>query len=362
MYGIPGQYRRFAEYLHLMHREALRIYGELSERPFVRMFFRYRYGDVSEQYWGAKKLYSLAMFLPTFLQIGLAYKRKGLFSNLVYLDTHAGPGLAKIGGEDHEVILGSPLIALRWPRILADRLRKFQRIREGFDRYILVDKDPEVARALRGVLDLAGAGGEVEVRVTDCNHYLDAAARNPEMLGGGYRPLVFLFVDPFGDLESQVQYGPLNSFLGALRSVDVVLNVMTGMLVRGLSELKNHPGKYAWWVRKLFGDLCEDEALAERNAVCRAAQDERAAIREESIVELYRAMLLRQGYTFVDQVPVEYRGRRALYYLVFASRSPGAQQWLGNYMNWLREKAPKTHEELKAIWLAVSKKGLDRYF
>ncbi len=98
-----GSYARFEENLHKLGEIAWHLLEKLGKgRDRVLRILERQY-PAEEQYWSVKKLYSLAMFMPVFLQIGMKH-----FDRLMYVDTHSGPGLAKLGPKEDEVVPGLP--------------------------------------------------------------------------------------------------------------------------------------------------------------------------------------------------------------------------------------------------------------
>jgi len=126
-----------------MHEAALDILSKLGEhgRGYLESFFKDYYPTGTEHYWTLKKLFSLAMYIPMFLQIGLKAIKKRTFDSLVYVDTHAGPGLAKVGTDPDEVVLGSPLLAVKWPKIIGGHVANFKKVAEGFEALFFIEKD-----------------------------------------------------------------------------------------------------------------------------------------------------------------------------------------------------------------------------
>jgi len=59
---------------------------------------------------------------------------------------------------------------------------------------------------------------------------------------------------------------------------------------------------------------------------------------------------LLDGYSFIGVIPVKYVGK-ILYYLMFASKGRNSQTWLGNYMEYLKTRAPDDYETLRNLWL-----------
>ena len=355
-----GYYQRFEEYLHEMRELALSILDELkSEERIIRNFFMQRYSSAKEQYWSIKKLYSFAMFLPVFLQIGLSH-----FDRLVYIDTHAGPGLAKVGPEEGEVVLGSPLIALKWPEIVAEKCKHFRKISRGFTKYIFIEKTQSICDILKKIVSRIAGDRAVEVIPGDSNIVLPSLAK--KLSEENKKTLVLLFVDPFGELESQLGYEALSSLLGGKCKVDVVMNIMSAMLARGFSSMltSSYYRSYKRWVRYLFDDLHKYALQLSLFKYYSAGEPPSGDTRisRDDVVEAYAFLLKHLGYQAVYSVPVEYKGGNILYHLIFASKSPGAHKWLGNYIAYIKAQLPRGYDNLKSRWFKVSQKGLFKWF
>jgi len=355
-------YKRFEEYLSYLRETALNFLLEMetSGQKAVRNILSKMYPGKNERYWSIKKLYALAMFLPVFLQIGLAYKRKGRFDKIVYIDTHSGPGWAKVGPGEDEILPGSPLIALLWPTIVSERVKQFSNIKEGFDEYILIEKESEIYDVLKKTVEKVGRSDNVKTRRGDCNSILksivdDYCNEREE------KTLIFLFVDPFGDLESQITYEILSQILASSCKVDFVMNIMSTFLARGLTELlKQKPNNYELWVRKMFGECNESLGLCK---YYKEKPKDEAGVTREDVLQAYRHIFQGYGYSAIYFVPVEFREENIpLYHLLFASRSPGAENWLGKgYINYMKENIPRSYEEIKGIWFKVTGRGLEKY-
>jgi len=355
--------RKFEQYLSEMHKKALEIMGFLGrDAEKVRRFFKRQYPGHKEQYWSVKKLYSLAMYLPMFLQIGMTY-----FKNIIYIDTHAGPGLAKLGPGDNEIVLGSPLLSIVWPEIVATRHSMFKKVRSGFTKYVFIEKDYITCRILHHIVKQIAPNRDIDVRCSDSNYYLPRLA--DEISNVKKSTLLLLFVDPFGSLNTQLVYSALSRIISVSKGIDIVLNVMSGELVRAFASLLKDPGnfyRYKKYVKMLFGDTCED--IGEQVELCKyyLMEDPPADsyLSQDSIVKIYDYLLRKHGFKAVYVVPVEYRGKRILYHLVFASKAPNASSWLERYViKYLGANLPRSYGELKSLFLKITKRGpLDRYF
>jgi len=354
-------YESFKQYLGLMHMRALEIMNRLSDsdRQYITDFFEKYYPTKQEHYWSLKKLFSLAMYIPMFLQIGLAAIERGKFDAVIYVDTHAGPGLAKVGKDTEEVVLGSPLLALEWPKVIGDNIKRFRKVTAGFHKLFFIEKDSRTYSVLNRILRNIGDDRLIPI-YGDSNDKLKEVR---EMLNKEYsNPLILLFIDPFGEFSNQILHANLYEFIKDW-AVDIVLNVVAPNLARGLEGKRVNPERLRESIRELWGDLCEREAGKNLAKLCKCYENlSMYRIRVEDILEAYKLRLKLDGYKFVDSIPVEFEGK-VLYYLVFASKGRRSYEWLGNYMEYLRTKAPRDYETLRSLWLQVRGKqnGLVKY-
>jgi len=355
-----SKYKSFEEYLGLMHRKAVEILQNLNEndRKYANMFFEKYYPAEKEHYWSLKKLYSLAMFIPMFLQIGLKAKKRKLFNEIIYVDTHAGPGLAKVGPHEKDIVLGSPLLSLEWPGVVAGRVKSFSKINVGFDKYFFIERDYRTYALLKKIVNTYYTGKNVEVLHGDSNKIVPIIKKKVEKK----KPLILLFIDPYGELDSQLEYTALNEIL-SIDAVDVVFNVMSPYISRGLMGMKKSISSFRECVDRLWGPVCKDrESLLYKMSInfgsriceCYHMEDlSKCVIGINDILAMYELLLRLRNYNFVDFVPVEYKGH-ILYHLMFASKSKGARTWLGNYIKYLRGKAPKDYATLRSLWLKAT--------
>ena len=335
-------YERFTHYLGIMHQKALELLNSLNktDRKAVSTFFDKYYPTKSEHYWSVTKLFCHAMYIPMFLQIGRKY-----FPKLIYIDTHSGPGLAKIGYGEKEIVLGSPLIALHWPKIVADNISQFKNIEKGFTELHFIDINPRNTDILRRFV-----AGYNNVRV----YTSDANLQLPH-INVDEKALVYMFVDPYGDLSSQLSFDALSAFIGK-RRVDIMMSVFAAHIARGFSGV---PDKRTLRdnVEKLFGrGFCEAECPKARD-LCQVG-----AATVESVLAAYKCALEQLGYTRVEFIPVHFE-RGILYYMMLATRGSG--EWIDGYIEYINEKAPiDDYETLKRLWLRVAgkQKGLDEFF
>ena len=328
---LQAPYERFTHYLGIMHQKALELLNSLNEadRNTVSIFFDKYYPTKSEHYWSVTKLFCHAMYIPMFLQIG-----KKHFPKLVYIDTHSGPGLAKIGDDEKDIVLGSPLIALHWPRVVAENVNQFRNIEKGFTELYFIDISFRNTNILRRFV--AGYNN-VKIYTSDANIQLPHIKVEE-------KALVYMFVDPYGDLSSQLSFNALKSFIGGHR-VDIMMSVFAAHIARGLSGISNEQ-KLRDNVGKLFGKgFCESEC-SEALSLCHVG-----AATVESVLVAYRCALSQLGYTRVEFIPVPF-GRGILYYMMLATRGSG--EWVNGYIEYINKKAPKDYETLRALWLEAT--------
>lgn len=82
-------------------------------------------------------------------------------------------------------------------------------------------------------------------------------------------------------------------------------------------------------------------------------------ITKEEVVEAYKQLFLKkEKYRIVHAVTVEFRGGNVLYHIVFASRSPSSDRWLGNFRSYLDNVLPRGYERIKSKFMGVVRKGL----
>ena len=336
---LQAPYERFTHYLGIMHQKALELLDSLNDadRRTVSAFFEKYYPTKREHYWSITKLFCHAMYVPMFLQIGKKY-----FPKLIYVDTHSGPGLAKIGAGEDEIVLGSPLIALYWPNIVASQedLPQFRNIINGFDELYFIDINPRNIDILERFIDDANLG-KVHTYKSDVNKVLPHIDLDE-------RTLIYMFIDPYGDLNSQLSYDALNSFLREKRA-DIMMAVFTANIARGLSVISD---KYDLVenVEKLFGKgFCNSSCLSAAN-LCTVGTK-----KVNDVLEAYRCALKSLGYHRIETIPIRFE-RGILYYLILAVRG-GSGTWVDGYIRYIIEKAPlDKYDVLKRLWLHVYKK------
>ena len=231
-------------------------------------------------------------------------------------------------------MLGSPLIALHWPRVVAENVNQFRNIEKGFTELYFIDISFRNANILRRFV--AGYNN-VKIYTSDANIQLPHIKVEE-------KALVYMFVDPYGDLSSQLSFNALKSFIGGHR-VDIMMSVFAAHIARGLSGISNEQ-KLRDNVGKLFGKgFCGSEC-SEALSLCHVG-----AATVESVLVAYRCALSQLGYTRVEFIPVPF-GRGILYYMMLATRGSG--EWVNGYIEYINKKAPKDYETLRALWLEAT--------
>jgi len=125
--------------------------------------------------WSERKLH----FWHKYIQLTTtAMSANAAWSSLVYVDLFAGPGICRVRG-GNRLIAGSPLIAA-----YADK---------RFSRILLVERDPETARALENRMSASPAVDRFRVFLGDCNQCIDDVVA--EIPPG---TLTLAFIDPEG--------------------------------------------------------------------------------------------------------------------------------------------------------------------
>lgn len=346
-----NSYDKFKEYLHVMHEQAIEIMNTLDQRDkqYVESFFQNYYPTQKEHYWSLKKLFTLAMYIPMFLQIGMSVVNKGKFDALIYIDTHAGPGLAKVGDNKKDIVLGSPLLAIKWPEIVASNIKNFGKISRGFNELFFVEKDPSTYSVLRRIVYNLGVSN-AEVIQGDVNEKLLGIRKVIERKYDN--PLILMFIDPYGEFSNQIQYRVFHSFVKDW-AVDLIYNVVSPNIARGIMGKKNSVNELKTCITRYWGDLC-DHNNTKTLKICQCYADPQLCnIGPDDIVTAYRHILKLNKYITIHVVPVDYN-KHTLYHLLIASKAAGSYRWINNYIQYLNTKAPRDYNILKNLWLQVT--------
>jgi three-Cys-motif partner protein len=341
-----SDYEKFKEYLFEMHERALRVYRRLSSvgKEYLRSYFKENFKEAREHYWTLRKLYCLAMYIPMFLQIGTTYFK------VIYVDTHAGPGLAKVGEGEDELVLGSPLLAIVWPEIVASRNIYFKKIKKGFDALYFIDIDSKAIDVLREAVnyvtdDAKSWTSRIKFHVGDANDVLLSTVKGDIEKGFDKKKiLVLMFIDPFGELESQLRYDVFREFIETFRT-DVIFTVMSSSIARALSSKNGE--ELRKWVKGLWGEIRESDE-GRRLSLCTFNEQGSRRVGVNDVVKAYKAVLEQRNYK-VKVFEVTY-GEKILYHLIVASKG---DEWLNGYEKYVRERTPRDYKTLKNLFLQV---------
>lgn len=335
-----------------MHDIAKQLIEALKDnKTILNQYIKSHYERLKEHYWTAKKLLILALYIPMFLQIGRKH-----FNTIIYIDTHAGPGLAMIGEE--EWFLGSPLIAAIWPSIIAKRVSQFKKIAKGFDRMYFIDIDEyaytlllklrEIVAETLGYSDLKD---KIVIRKGDANTLLCKEIREDiRQRYKGKKILVLMFIDPFGSLNEQIKYSVLECFTKDLK-VDIVMIVLFNELIRGLAS-EVSLDRVMKHVEELWGkDFCSLNEAKELS-ICKCFNQmlspRQCKLDGEDIVKAYEIIVkIRLGYRKIIKLPVQGKDNRIYYYIIMATKGKG--EWLEKYAEYVNNYIPSDYNELKII-------------
>lgn len=228
-----------------------------------------------------------------------------------YIDLQSGPGKVKIR-RPHEIILGSPLIALNAPR--------------PFTNYWFVDLDSENIKALKRRTDQSERINKVITICGDCNAVVDDIVKSINETDRVYREgiwpsLNLAFLDPEG---LELEWSTVEK-LASVNRMDLIINVSTSGFERNVEKMINS------------SDTSLLEAFFGTNnwrGVYDQVRNEDGDHKRRAMLDFYKRALRKYGYKFIfdDLVPDELvfknsRGRH-LYTLVGASKSErGRDLW-----------------------------------
>ena len=264
--------------------------------------------------WARDKLDALARYLEFYTKV-----LKNQPWRTLYLDAYAGGGRAVVrigarppprGGdlfsdappidtEVRELIDGSPRIALG----LAD----------PFDRYILVDSDPERVAELQALKAEFGDRRTINVLKATAAEGIDWVTRQP-ISRKTHRGIAFL--DPFG---ANLDWASVQK-LAATGLFEVVVNFALSMAIqRMLPNSGDVPDAWALALDAYFGDRAWFDAVYERGGGLFAASSvEKRDDSSERLLALYRSRL-RTAFGHVSTPRLIRNTRGApLYYLIWA--------------------------------------------
>lgn len=193
--------------------------------------------------WSIIKLLALLRFVNIYTKIIKAPRQRRFFRNMYYIDLLAGSGLCRIASKG-DVIAGSALIACT-------------ECYHPFDKYFLVEKNPQKAEALRARFETITQ--DFDFFNYDCNECIDEI-----MDDIGERDHYLAFVDCEG---LDVSWSTMQSLFA--KNGDVLFNFQTQSINRLPAKVKNRSRGWKGCMKRLnwfFGDerwkYCEDpEAL-----------------------------------------------------------------------------------------------------
>jgi three-Cys-motif partner protein len=265
--------------------------------------------------WAKEKLDSLARYLDFYTKV-----LKNQPWRTVYLDAYAGGGRAVVRTKEH-VATGAPSLFGDAPPTDAEARELIDgspRVALGivnpFDRYVLVDPDPDRAAELETLkAEFAGTGGISILRMTAAEGIAWVTAQ--PISRRTHRGVAFL--DPFG---AKLDWASIQK-LAETRLFEVVVNFALSMAIqRMLPNSGEVPKGWAATLDSYFGSRrWFDEVYQRRESGLFAASGfEKRSDYSERLLELYRTQL-RSAFGHVSS-PRLIRNTRgaALYYLLWA--------------------------------------------
>lgn len=274
--------------------------------------------------WAETKLESLANGLDYYT----TYLKNATYWQKVYIDAFAGPGLAKVRSRKTEE---PPDAAAPLPDLFSDLpnlevadpveeevkyLKGSPRValdlRNPFDLYIFVEKDPLRLSELEAMKAEYGATRSIEVRAGDANDVL------LEILASGFSQRThraYIFLDPFG---IQVPWSTMEA-LAATNAIEVMINFPMGMAIRRMMPRTGEiPAGWAISLTTFFGSLEWKKHAYEETVDLAGPRVTKFADSESRLLEWYRGRLRAIfGHVSAAQLITNTRGGR-LYYLIWA--------------------------------------------
>lgn len=181
--------------------------------------------------WSVIKLLALLRFVEIYTKIIKAPRQQVFFRNMYYIDLLAGSGLCRIGSKG-DIIVGSALIACK-------------NCYHPFDRYFLVERNPEKAKALEARIETVTT--DFELYNCDCNDCIEQITSRI-----GERSHYLAFVDCEG---LDVSWSTMQSLFG--RNGDVLFNFQTRGIDRTIGKVQKRSRGWKAMSDKLswfFGD------------------------------------------------------------------------------------------------------------
>jgi len=263
-----------------------------------------------------------------YLRIIHKYASKLGCSKIVYVDLYSGPGLAYIGPERDDVILGSPLISVFWPKYVSENVKQYRGLKL-FDEYFF--NDLYRGAILEQILDELKKKGlaniAYEVHKLHIDYALIYVAKKMEKEGS----CGLVFLDPPGNLDAQ----PKIKYLAKLtkNKVDLLHVFQTTSIARALKVADKS------LLMEVLGFIPSAEIGTEELA---------KAFAQKTLVG---KLGFRHGVMF----PISYKGERLAYHVVLAVKKYGAP-WIDPFKEWYVEHVfIRSIKEMRAIWFKHAK-------
>jgi len=263
-----------------------------------------------------------------YLRIIHKYASKLGCSKIVYVDLYSGPGLAYIGPERDDVILGSPLISVFWPKYVSKNVKQYRGLKL-FDEYFF--NDLYRGAILEQILDELKKKGlaniAYEVHKLHIDYALIYVAKKMEKEGS----CGLVFLDPPGNLDAQ----PKIKYLAKLtkNKVDLLHVFQTTSIARALKVADKS------LLMEVLGFIPSAEIGTEELA---------KAFAQKTLVG---KLGFRHGVMF----PISYKGERLAYHVVLAVKKYGAP-WIDPFKEWYVEHVfIRSIKEMRAIWFKHAK-------
>lgn len=274
--------------------------------------------------WAAEKLEALRRALDYYT----TYLKNQHYWQKVYVDAFAGPSLSIVrtrpvetpkpaceqtgdlfGGmliEDTEDPVEEEVRYLKGsPRVALD-------LRNPFDRYIFIEKNPQRVAELEAMRQQYGDTRQMQIHAGDANAALLA------MLGSGFSKKThraYIFLDPFG---IQVPWSTIEA-LAATGAIEVMINFPMGMAIRRMMPRSGDvPTGWSISLDTFFGTPDWREHVYHQTDDLMGQRTQKFADSEERLLEWYRARLEEAfGFVSASKLITNTRGGR-LYYLIWA--------------------------------------------
>lgn len=232
---------------------------------------------------------------------------------------------------------------------------------------IFIEKDLNTFSALIRTIKGLGVANEINnkifVKYGDCNYVLKSVK---DLIFSKFkRPLILLFVDPFGELSDQLMYKSFFNFVRDIQA-DIIMIINAPSIARGLSSKISDKLKFRNAIEDLWGDLCDVPRIDSYINLCNCLKEMKCDISVSDVLNAYKARFEMDQFRFIHLVPVKYRHSNSeiiLYHILFASKGRTSHTWLGNYIRYLESRVPDDYMTLKNIWLQAlgRQKDLSRY-